>query len=88
MSRHMLSRAPRWCLNGITEIDYPSLLIVSSCGQSPLENRVIGSTTRNLARTTGVPLLVNRAERAVDGPDIRQQRATNPATTDTDDATE
>ncbi len=37
--------------------------IIGSRGQSPLNNRVIGSTARNLARTTVVPLLVNRIER-------------------------
>lgn len=44
--------------------------MVGSRGQSPLENRVIGSTARNLSRTSVVPLLVNRVERATEDPDV------------------
>jgi len=51
--------------NGRLEGD---LILVGSRGKSPLENRVIGSTARNLARTTVVPLLVDRIERGVDDP--------------------
>jgi nucleotide-binding universal stress UspA family protein len=49
------------------------MTIVGSRGQSPLENRVIGSTARNLARTTVAPLLVNRIEREVDEPDVLRE---------------
>ncbi len=37
---------------------------------SPPENRLIGSTARNLSRTTVVPLLVNRIERGTEEPDV------------------
>jgi nucleotide-binding universal stress UspA family protein len=57
-------------INGIAETVHADLTIVGSRGKSPLENRLIGSTARNLARTTVVPLLVSRVERATDEPDV------------------
>ncbi len=60
-------------INGIAETVHADLAVVSSRGQSPLENRIIGSTARNLARTTVVPLLVNRVERGTDDPDVLRE---------------
>lgn len=48
-------------INGIAETVHADMSIVGSRGQSPLANRVIGSTARNLPRTTVVPLPVNRS---------------------------
>lgn len=67
---HVVRGTPHRRINGIVGTVGASLSIVGSRGKSPLENRVIGSTTRNLARTTVVPLLVNRIERGTDEPEV------------------
>ncbi|OLZ40602.1 universal stress protein [Natrinema saccharevitans] len=67
---HVVRGTPYRRINGIAEAVGASLTVVGSRGKSPLENRVIGSTARNLARTTVVPLLVNRIEREADEPDV------------------
>jgi len=70
---HVVRGTPYRRINGIAETVHADLSVVSSRGQSPLENRVIGSTARNLARTTVVPLLVNRVERATDDPEVLRE---------------
>ena len=70
---HVVRGTPYRRLNGIAETVHADLSVVGSRGQSPLENRVVGSTARNLARTTVVPLLVNRVERAADNPDVLRE---------------
>ncbi|PGF14100.1 universal stress protein [Natrinema sp. CBA1119] len=67
---HVVRGTPHRRINGIAEAVGASLTVVGSRGKSPLENRVIGSTARNLARTTVVPLLVNRIEREADEPAV------------------
>ncbi len=67
---HVVRGTPHRRINGIAETVAADLIIVGSRGKSPLENRLIGSTTRNLSRTTVRPLLVNRIERATDNPDV------------------
>ncbi|WP_121743185.1 universal stress protein [Natronorubrum halophilum] len=67
---HVVRGTPHRRINGIAEAVGASLTVVGSRGQSPLENRIIGSTARNLARTTVVPLLVNRIERGADEPAV------------------
>ncbi len=67
---HVVRGTPHRRINGIAETVGASLTIVGSRGKSPLENRLIGSTTRNLARTTVKPLLVNRIERATEEPKV------------------
>jgi nucleotide-binding universal stress UspA family protein len=67
---HVVRGTPHRRINGIAETVNAEMTIVGSRGKSPLENRVIGSTARNLARTTLVPLLVNRIERAADDPEV------------------
>ncbi|AFO57102.1 MULTISPECIES: universal stress protein [Natrinema] len=67
---HVVRGTPHRRINGIADTIGASLTVVGSRGQSPLENRVIGSTARNLARTTVVPLLVNRIEREADAPAV------------------
>jgi len=64
---------PHRRITGIAEAEKADTTIIGSRGQSPLDNRVIGSTARNLARTTVVPLLVNRIERSTDEPDILRE---------------
>ncbi len=60
-------------INGVAEAVGADLTVVGSRGESPLENRVIGSTARNLARTSVVPLLVNRIERESEDPEVLRQ---------------
>ena len=70
---HVVRGTPHRRINGIAEAEKADLTIIGSRGQSPLDNRVIGSTARNLARTTVVPLLVNRIERGADEPDVLRE---------------
>ncbi|WP_254525650.1 universal stress protein [Natrinema caseinilyticum] len=70
---HVVRGTPHRRINGIAETVDADLTIVGSRGKSPLENRVIGSTARNLARTTVVPLLVTRIEREADEPEVRRE---------------
>lgn len=67
---HVVRGTPHRRIRGVAETIGASLTIVGSRGESPLENRVVGSTARNLARTTETPLLVNRIERGSDDPDV------------------
>jgi nucleotide-binding universal stress UspA family protein len=70
---HVVRGTPYRRINGIAETVHADLTVVGSRGQSPLENRIIGSTARNLARTTVVPLLVTRIERGTDDPDVLRE---------------
>ena len=70
---HVVRGTPHRRINGIAESVGASLSIVGSRGSSPLENRFIGSTARNLARTSVTPLLVNRIQRATDDPDVLEE---------------
>ncbi len=70
---HVVRGTPHRRIRGIAETIDASLTVVGSRGKSPLENRVIGSTARNLARTTETPLLVNRIEREADDPAVVRQ---------------
>jgi len=70
---HVVRGTPHRRINGLAEAEKADMTIIGSRGQSPLENRVIGSTARNLARTTVVPLLVNRVEREADDPEVLRE---------------
>jgi nucleotide-binding universal stress UspA family protein len=63
---HVARGAPFRRINGLAERLPADLIVVGSRGQSPLRNRLIGDTVRNVARTAVVPLLVARIE-TVDG---------------------
>nr|WP_255331266.1 universal stress protein [Halorubrum sp. AJ67] len=65
---HVVRGTPHRRINGIASTVGADLILIGSRGESPLENRVIGSTARNLARTAVVPLLVDRIERGTDTP--------------------
>ncbi len=67
---HVVRGTPHRRIIGIAGTIGADLTIVGSRGKSPLENRVIGSTARNLARTTVTPLLVNRIERGIEEPEV------------------
>ena len=71
---HVVRGTPHRRINGIAEAVGADLVLVGSRGKSPLENRVIGSTARNLARTAVVPLLVDRIERGVEDPETVRRR--------------
>jgi nucleotide-binding universal stress UspA family protein len=67
---HVVRGTPHRRINGVADTVHADLTIVGSRGQSPLENRLIGSTARNLARTTVTPLLVNRIEHGSEDPEV------------------
>lgn len=67
---HVVRGTPHRRIRGIAETIGARLTVIGSRGKSPLENRVIGSTARNLSRTTETPLLVNRIERGSDDPAV------------------
>ncbi len=67
---HVVRGTPHRRIRGIAETIGAGLTIVGSRGKSPLENRIIGSTARNLARTTETPLVVNRIERGTEDPSV------------------
>ncbi|MFP4591248.1 MAG: universal stress protein [Halobacteriales archaeon] len=67
---HVVRGTPHRRINGIAEAVRADMTVVGSRGSSPLENRVIGSTARNLARTTVAPLLVSRIERETEEPAV------------------
>jgi len=57
---HVVRGTPHRRINGLAERVDADVIIVGSRGQSPLEHRLIGSTARNVARTTVRPLLIER----------------------------
>jgi nucleotide-binding universal stress UspA family protein len=63
---HVARGTPFRRINGLAERLPADMIVVGSRGQSPLRNRLVGDTVRNVARTAVVPLLVTRIER-VDG---------------------
>lgn len=66
---HVVRGTPYRRINGIADAVGAELILIGSRGKSPLENRVLGSTARNLARTAVAPLLVDRIERGVEDPE-------------------
>jgi nucleotide-binding universal stress UspA family protein len=70
---HVVRGTPHRRINGVAGAVHAGMTIVGSRGQSPLRNRVIGSTARNLARTTVTPLLVNRVERGEEEPEMLRE---------------
>jgi len=57
---HVVRGTPHRRINGLADRIDADLVIVGSRGQSPLEQRLIGGTARDVARTSVRPLLVQR----------------------------
>lgn len=57
---HVVRGTPHRRINGLAEQVDADLIVVGSRGKSPLEQRFIGGTARNVARTAVRPLLVQR----------------------------
>jgi nucleotide-binding universal stress UspA family protein len=57
---HVARGTPHRRINGFAERLHADMIVVGSRGQSPLRNRLVGSTARNVARTAVRPLLVER----------------------------
>jgi nucleotide-binding universal stress UspA family protein len=57
---HVARGTPHRRITGFGDRLDADLVVVGSRGQSPLENRLVGSTARNVARTVTRPLLVER----------------------------
>ncbi len=57
---HVTRGTPHRRINGLAERVDADLIVVGSRGESPLRERRIGSTARNVARTAARPLLVQR----------------------------
>ncbi|MHB9287639.1 universal stress protein [Halobacteriales archaeon Cl-PHB] len=66
---HVVRGTPHRRINGLADRLDASLVIAGSRGQSPLQQRFIGSTARNLARTSTRPLLLQRIVEADDEAD-------------------
>lgn len=64
---HVARGTPHRRINGLAERVGAEMIVVGSRGESPLENRLIGGTTRNVARTAVKPLLVERIEKVDSG---------------------
>ena len=60
---HVVRGTPHRRINGLAERVHADLVIAGSRGQSPLQERFIGGTARDLVRTTVRPLLLERIER-------------------------
>jgi nucleotide-binding universal stress UspA family protein len=57
---HTIRGTPHRRINGLAERVGADLILVGSRGQSPLRQRLIGGTARNMARTAVRPLLLQR----------------------------
>ena len=70
---HVARGTPHRRINGLAERIDADMIVVGSRGESPLENRLIGGTVRNVARTAVRPLLVERIERTATGHGVKKE---------------
>ena len=70
---HVTRGTPHRRINGLAERIDADIIVVGSRGESPLENRLIGGTVRNVARTAVRPLLVERIERTATGHGVKKE---------------
>ena len=70
---HVARGTPHRRINGLAERLDADMIVVGSRGESPLRNRLVGSTVRNVARTAVRPLLVERIEETPDGHAVKKE---------------
>lgn len=70
VNTHVVRGTPHRRINGLAEQVHADLIIAGSRGQSPLKQRFIGSTVKNLARTAVSPLLVQRIVERDGSPEV------------------
>jgi len=70
VNTHIVRGTPHRRINGLAEQVHADLIIAGSRGQSPLKQRFIGSTVRNIARTAVSPLLVQRIVERDGAPEV------------------
>jgi len=70
---HVARGTPHRRINGLAERLDADMIVIGSRGQSPLRNRLIGGTVRNVARTAVRPLLVERIERTEAGHAVKKE---------------
>ena len=70
---HVARGTPHRRINGLAERLDADMIVVGSRGESPLRNRLIGGTVRNVARTAVRPLLVERIEKTETGPAVKKE---------------
>ncbi|MEF8975552.1 MAG: universal stress protein [Halapricum sp.] len=70
VNTHVVRGTPHRRINGLAEQVNADLIIAGSRGQSPLKQRLIGSTVRNIARTAVSPLLVQRIVQRDGSPEV------------------
>jgi nucleotide-binding universal stress UspA family protein len=63
---HVVRGTPHRRINGLADRVHADLVIVGSRGKSPLEERFIGGTARDMLRTATRPLLLERIRRESD----------------------
>lgn len=70
---HVMRGTPHRRINGLADRVNADLIIVGSRGKSPLKERFIGGTARNIARTAVRPLLVQRIVEADDEHEVANE---------------
>ncbi|SFR75809.1 Nucleotide-binding universal stress protein, UspA family [Halogeometricum rufum] len=70
---HVARGTPHRRINGLAERVHADMIVVGSRGESPLRNRLIGGTVRNVARTAVKPLLVERIEKTEEGHAVKKE---------------
>jgi nucleotide-binding universal stress UspA family protein len=73
VTKRAVRGTPHRRINGVAEQLTAALIVVGSRGQSPLEQRYIGSTARNVARTAVRPLLVQRISGRDDDHEVERE---------------
>lgn len=73
METHVARGTPHRRITGPAKRLHADVIVVGSRGESPLRNRLIGGTVRNVARTAVRPLLVERIESSGETHEVRKE---------------